>query len=130
MDLLQLDSVSVANEGSELTVLHPATQEETDIKIILRGADSDEYRSNTRRRVEQMQRNAKLKNQPDMDVKDLEDKHIELLAGLTLSWTGVQKGEEDVPCTPENVKDIYTNWPWIKEQVNKFVEDRANFIKG
>ena len=69
-DLSLLDSVSAANQGEVLTLLHPATNEELDIKITLMGSDSDEYRNTIKKRFEQAQRQAKAKRNQDVDLDD------------------------------------------------------------
>ena len=129
-DLSLLDSVAVANQGEVLTLLHPATNEELDTTITLMGSDSDEYRNTIKKRFEAAQRQAKNKRNQDVDLDDAEQKSQELLAKMTLGWENLEMGGKSVKFTVEAAKEIYSKFPWIREQVEKFVSDRSNFIKG
>lgn len=51
---------------------------------------------------------------------------IELLTACTASWNLTWNGKQP-ECTPENVRKLYAEQPWIREQVDVFVGDRANF---
>lgn len=134
MDLSIFDSVTHANEGAELVLLHPITQEETDVKIRLLGSDSDEYRALSKKRFEQMQRKAKMlkgKNKAnEIDLDEAEEQAHDLLARMTVSWEGVEEDGQAVHCSVDNAKMIYGKYPTIREQVEKFIADRSNFIKG
>lgn len=129
-DLSLLDSVAVANQGETLTLLHPATNEELDITITLMGSDSDEYRNTIKKRFEAAQRQAKNKRNQEVDLDDAEQKSQELLAKMTLGWENLQMDGKSLKFTFEAAKEIYSKFPWIREQVEKFVSDRSNFIKG
>jgi len=130
-DLQLLDSVALANEGEKLVLLHPATEEELDITITLMGSDSDEYRNTIKKRFEQAQRQqAKSKKNNEIDLDEAEDKSRDLLAKMTLSWENVEEAGKKVACTFESAKALYKKYPWIREQVEKFISDRTNFIKG
>lgn len=129
-DLQLLDSVALANTGEKLVLLHPATEEELDITITLMGSDSDEYRNSIKKRFEQAQRQAKSKKSTDMDLDEAEEKSRDLLAKMTLAWENVEEAGKKVTCTLENAKDLYKKYPWIREQVEKFISDRSNFIKS
>jgi hypothetical protein len=130
-DLQLLDSVALANSGEKLVLLHPSTEEELDITITLMGSDSDEYRTTIKKRFEQAQRQqAKSKKGNEIDLDEAEDKSRDLLAKMTLSWENVEEAGKKVSCTFESAKDLYKKYPWIREQVEKFISDRSNFIKG
>lgn len=61
--------------------------------------------------------------------EEIEAEDNELLAALTAGWDLVIT---DVPFTAENARDLYSNprVPHIREQVEEFVFDRANFSKA
>jgi hypothetical protein len=95
------------------------------------GSDSDEYRTTIKKRFEQAQRQqAKSKKGNEIDLDEAEDKSRDLLAKMTLSWENVEEAGKKVSCTFESAKDLYKKYPWIREQVEKFISDRSNFIKG
>ena len=131
MDLQLLDTVALSNAGEKLVLLHPSTKEELDITITLMGSDSDEYRNVIKKRFEQAQRiQAKSTKPQEIDWDEFEDKARDLLAKMTLDWENVLEDKKKITCNFENAKELYKKYPWIREQVEKFISDRSNFIKG
>jgi hypothetical protein len=63
-------------------------------------------------------------------VEEIESDGLELLAACTKSWSGVVIEGKQVAFSHEAAADLYTRFPWIKEQVDTAIGDRANFIKG
>ena len=126
MDLTQFDVVSPANEGVWMNLEHPVTGEPLEVKIKLAGVDSDYYKKELRR-----QQNKRFKKGfRKMNAEELESETIELLVACTLDWEGVELEGQTLECNPENVRKIYKQFPWIKEQVDNFINDRANFLKN
>ena len=37
---------------------------------------------------------------------------------------------EELECTDENKRKVFSTAPWIVEQIESFAADRANFMKG
>lgn len=128
MDLTQLDSVKASNDGADLHVVHPSTGEKLGIVITLAGPDSDVFRKAKRRNTDKRLK-AVQKGREKLSSAELEQEATEILAACTLDWSGIQEGKKDLECTPENASDLYTRYPWIREQVDEFIGDRANFIK-
>lgn len=126
MDLKTLDIASPANEGVWMELEHPVTGEPLGIKIKLAGVDSDYYKKEIRR-----QQNKRLKKGiRNIKAEELENEAIELLVACTLAWENVEYNGEALECKPENVRKIYKEFPWIREQVDSFINDRANFVKN
>lgn len=142
MDLKQLDVVGGANEGFEFELLHPTTNAPLGIFITVLGQDSDEFRrvlaEHNQRRVDKFMRNGVYRPGP-LTMQELEANAIDLLAASTKAWRDadakVAKGtivmdEKAYPCNRENAIRIYTANPWIREQVDLEVGNRANFLRG
>ena len=126
MDLTQFDVVSPANEGVWMNLEHPVTGEPLDVRIKLAGIDSDYYKKELRK-----QQNKKFKKGfRKLSAEELEADTIELLVACTLDWEGVELEGQALECNPENVRKIYKRFPWIREQVDNFINDRANFLKN
>ena len=74
---------------------------------------------------------AKLRGK--ITAEELEDTAAEMLAAQTKGWKLINfEGEDiDFPFTKANAVELYSNpsFSWIHEQVNEFVDERANFIK-
>jgi hypothetical protein len=141
-DLAELDSVAASDAGVEMQLYHPKTQSDLGIFITLLGRDSKDYRrvqsAQNRKRTERMTKGGVFKPAV-VTSEEIEQNTIELLSACTKAWRSVA-GEESTDtisiggqaftCTTENAAMLYTKYPWIKEQVDAFVSDRANFMKG
>ena len=130
LDLAAFDTVDKANSGQEMEVLHPATGESIGSYIILAGADSEVYRAAQRKIANKRLSNPSFRGQFKLTVEQLEVETLELLARCTLSWREVVYKGEQMPCTPENAKMLYKALPWLRDQVNGFIEDRSNFLSS
>ena len=127
MDLKKRDTKKGAETGCALTVVD-VNGKETDIVIRLRGADSEAYREQLReiqrRTMNHLNRTRKLVRAPE----EIEAESIELLVAATIGWSGIQEDGKDVPFTAANATRIYTDYPAIREQADRAVNDRANFL--
>ncbi len=129
MDLNTLDVVKLANEGTVLELLHPATGEVlTDEKgktpkaffLRLLGSDSDTYRNAIKRRFE---RNQNKKNQK-IDLDDAQIKAAELLAKCTTDCYMIEDGKQ-IECTHSEMTRLYLKYPWMREQAEEAMADRS-----
>lgn len=145
MDLSKLNTVEGANQGFELRLCDPATNDDLDIYITVLGRDSDEYRtlSNTQqqKRISKMSRSGTFKAGA-VSTQEFERDALELLAAVTKSWRQVVKegdqskelttltvNGEELVFSKANAMRLYKEYPWVKEQVDAAVVDRANFLK-
>ena len=132
MDLATLDSVKAANEGAAMEVLHPTSNvplkddQDNPITITLIGQDSDKVKK--RQRLE-MNKRLKAGRRSTMTAEELEEQGLELLAFCTVSWNGIKLDGQLLDCTADNAMKVYKRVPWLREQVDSFVGDRANFLK-
>jgi hypothetical protein len=127
LDLSNLDVVASASKGAVLEVLHPTLYTKLGIKITLVGADSDRFK-NYRRDIQ----NKRLQETSAMalNLDELEDQNLTLLATCTIGWDTMPVDGVDLPFTIDNAKKVYKRFPWLKEQVDNFIGTRANFIRG
>tara|TARA_B110000967_G_C18696024_1_gene465416 strand:- start:60 stop:410 length:351 start_codon:yes stop_codon:yes gene_type:complete len=116
MDIKELYTADAHEEGAEIRILSPL-DEQTDFYIIVKGIDSKSYREAVRAY------HRKLINKEDGG-------EIELLVAITKSWRGLEDKGKTVKFTPKNAQDLYVKAPNIASQVDTFVAERRNFIKG
>lgn len=132
MDLATLDITKAANEGAVMEVRHPAagTVLKDDagepITITLIGSDSEKVKR--RQRVE-LNKRLKSGRRQAMTAEELDEQGLDLLAFCTVSWTGIMLDGQVLECNHGNAVAVYQRLPWLKEQVDTFVGDRANFLK-
>ena len=95
--------------------------------------------SETGRKLNHRMQNEMLKQQqrgkkkgPQLTAEQLESNTAETLAELTQGWYLVHptSGEpiEDA-CTKSNAYELYQTVPWIRQQVEDFANDVANFFR-
>lgn len=130
MDLKNLKPV-MADEGALMQVRHPETEEAIEgMTIILMGQDSAVYRKiQLAKQQAALSRISKGKKAVDLDAEKLAEDSIDDLVKLTVDWEGFTLDGKALEATPENVRMVYSEWNWIKEQAQEFVADRANFFR-
>jgi hypothetical protein len=133
IDLTTIDTVKGSNEGFDVKIFHPGTLVDLDIVISVLGKDSDEFqkvtRSQQKRRLAKVSKGGFRVNAP-LSAEEIEQDGIDLLAACTVGWKGVIIDQKEIPFSKENAANLYVRFPWIKEQVDTAVGDRANFIKA
>lgn len=126
-------------QPSRLYLLHPATKRplvnrDTGDRawVDLLSADSEALKRHNSRIVDRAVR--QQKQGQARSVEDIEADHVDRLVVLTKGWSLVDpEGEPiDDACTPENARTLYSapGAAWVRDQVEAFVNDRANFTKG
>lgn len=130
IDLSELNTAGVADQGYELTIAHPKTGAPTSMKITLLGADSEAYREKSnafqRARVDRMNKSRRMAVSPE----EIEAEGTELLVAVTTGWSGFTLDGAELPYSVANVRRVYGHpgWRWLREQVDQAVGDRANFL--
>jgi len=131
MDLSTLSTTAASDEGATMALLHPTTFEPMandkgdPCLIKLLGRDSKKFRDNVRTKANQR---LNQKKAPKKDYDDYENDGLALLASLTVSFINIEYNGK--PAKASDASEIYRELPWVKEQVDEFVNDRANFIGG
>ena len=123
-DLAKLDTAKVAEEGAELHVAHPTTGEDLGITITLIGTDSKTFRDISKSRA-----TASLKKKTrEIDLDQNESDAVDLLAKCTKGWSGITENGKEVAFSYDNAVQIYTKYLWLREQIDRFMADRSNFL--
>jgi hypothetical protein len=127
IDLNRYDARPAAEEGRWLTLKDPETGEDLPARILLKGVDSKAYKD-----AQLAQRRARLehfdKTGSRLDPAKADEEDLERLVAVTVNWENLGRGDEQFPCTPANVRELYTGWPEFRAQVLGFVVQRANFL--
>jgi hypothetical protein len=122
----------MADDGAVLNIVHPETEEVIEgMTITVLGQDSKIYRKlQLGKQQAALNRMSKGKKVLDLDAEKLSEDSIDDLVKITIGWTGLSLDKKELEFTPENVRTVYTEWAWIKEQVQEFVGNRANFFRA
>jgi hypothetical protein len=115
-----------------MTVIHPGTLIPIEgMGILLAGSDSDRYQS-AQRRVQQARLESAVTSRDvrrASDVKDMQRDAMDVLVSVTLDWKGVVFNGERLKFTQANVRKVYTALPWLREQVDRFVNNRSHYFR-
>lgn len=137
MALLKLSTKQAAESGVTIDIRHPKTNLPLGIQITVCGSDSE-----TCKRIQRKQINRRLElsarsrnNKVAMTAEEIEAEALDILVSCTKGWnTGDRKeielaDDEWLPCTPENVRRVYEELPWLREQIDQEIGDRSNFLQ-
>lgn len=127
-DLGMLDTKTKAETGAVCEIDHPVERTKLGIKITLAGADSDVYQNHLNAVANKRVKRMKPGQFVPPTAEETTETSLALLAACTLSWEGMFLDGQEVPCNSENAIMIYRRFPWIREQVDAFIGDRANFL--
>lgn len=137
MALAELSTKTTAEQGAEITICHPKTNLPLDITITVCGSDSETFRKISRKQLNRRleQSNKARGRQVQMTAEELEAEALDVLVACTKSWATGSRPEielepgEWLPCTPENVRKVYEELPWLREQIDQAIGDRSNFLR-
>ncbi|MFO1126374.1 MAG: hypothetical protein U1E25_14595 [Methylocystis sp.] len=134
-DLASLDTTPAAEAGAEMKVLHPTSgavlsqEDGQPIVITLVGEDSERFRRASRASLDRRLKRQSAGVSAPPSAEELENNAIETLVACTIGWSGIALDGKTLDCTPENARMIYKRLRWLREQVDAFINDRANFLK-
>ena len=117
MDINTLYTAEAHEEGAEIRIVSPLDGKETDFYIIIQGVDSKAYRTAVRAYHRKL-------------IAEEEGGEIDLIVAITKGWRGLKNNGKDVVFASEAAHDLYVNAPSVTSQIDQFVADRTNFIKG
>lgn len=133
MDLAKINLKESAEAGADMELEHPVSGDVllqdngNPITIKLAGTDSKQYRAKQRELgTKRMTRALRRSRKPDLSVSD--EDACSLLAACTLGWDGIIIDGKTVEFNDANAYDLYMDQPWVREQVDIFIGDRANFF--
>jgi hypothetical protein len=124
-------AISEKQEGGlPLAIKHPATGKPTDWIVQVRSAERAKVLPAARRALV-----ASVKTfRDDAGKKDNAEALAELsyakTAAMIAGWSGLVDGGKDVPYSPDVAEKLISDWPWFREQIEAFGDERANFTKA
>lgn len=125
-------TIRTCDNAEWLVCRYEDTDQPMGIDLLLAGPDSDEYRKTVRnitnKRLDRLQRNKKEQ------AEHMENRAVALLAGCTLDWRiyfpAIPEGAKPPKFSKESAEQLYRNYSEIREQADRFIDDRRNFRHG
>lgn len=136
MDLNIYDAlVTAQEEGIEISIEDPNTREPIGMKVKVAGPDSQRVKTAQRAFLD---RQLAKKRSNKMKATELEEEATLTLAAAVISWSSDDGGKnadtipldgQRLPCTKANVLTVIRRFPFIREQIDAVVQDRADFFQ-
>jgi hypothetical protein len=133
MDLAKkFDLTAAASRGADLHLRNPATNEPlyddeertSPVTIKLLGKDSPKWREAIHKASQERTANQVRTMTPEERQRE----NARIFAGITLGWSGIESDGKALRFNEANARSLYLELPWIMEQIDAFVADRANFL--
>lgn len=126
--MFDIDNAVQAEDTHTVHLKHPGTGVDTGITIDVYGMDSSAYRTiNHAQRVKRLKTMKPGKSMPSPD--ELDKDAVDVLAACTAGWSNMVVKGETIPFNIANAAKLYTEYQWVREQVDEAIADRANFTK-
>ncbi len=132
MDLNKVESS--ADVGEWMDVVNPRTgvpiphEDGVAMGINLKGGDSEDYQKRLKRQQTDTIRTAGKIGRIAKTGDQLDEENLDLLVDAVVDWRGFEEDGEAIPCTPANVRRVFKEHKWIRDQAWEFVNDRSNFL--
>jgi len=133
MDLSTLDAATEA----AMQLRHPGTNvvlkqdDGRPITITLAGVDSERYRKAQRALTNQrLKMGGRRGGAGTLTAEELESAGLETLVACTVAWDGIILDGQALECNPANARTLYARLPWVRDQADEFMGERANFLTG
>lgn len=130
MDLSTLEPVT---DSVPVQLRHPTTGERlatstgAAITISIVGMDSDQFRTRHRAIInKRLNAGKKVK----ITAEEIEGESIDTIAACITGWQNVDLDAKPLDFSKANAKTLLTRLPWLREQLDEAIADRANFLKA
>jgi len=115
-----------SNDGAVMEVRDEATGLIYDgVTVTLKGTDSEVFRNYTQAKT---QRRINSGKKEKFDAEANEKETLKLLAMLTVETKGIEFNKKAVEQDLAGFVDMYKRLPWLRDQADRFIGDRANFL--
>lgn len=132
-NLASLDTIAACNKPVEIEI-RDITGQPTGFFISVLGKDSDIYRNLVRGMADESLKRQAMGKQSDTSLDKIEQRNIDALVAVTTGWRlgeskAVPLDDEELDCTPANVRKVYERLLPVREQVAEAINDLENFTR-
>jgi hypothetical protein len=136
MDLATLEPTA---DSVPVPLRHPTTNEKLfadgadgkpdkskPITISIVGMDSEQFRTRHRAIIN---RRLNAGKKVKVTAEEIEAESIDTIAACITGWQHVELDGKALEFSKANAKSLLTRLPWLREQLDEAIADRANFLK-
>lgn len=138
MDLNKLDASKNMETGVDMILKHPETLEDLEndkgkkMTLTVVGTESTSRKKALRQQARELAAKRRGKRKPenvtDEELDKAEASALELIVCCISGWKNILIDGEDVKYSAEAARELLTRFPWIRDQVEEFVNDLGNFL--
>lgn len=124
-----MDLSTVKATKRTVDILHPSTQEPTGLKITILPESDKKVKAAQRRNLDEQLGSRKSK----MTASQIEENTSNVLVAAVDSWewTGDASFKGGKPdCTPDNIRELFKEVTWIKDQVREEFDNAEAFFQA
>ena len=132
---MDLNQFSTSQETARMELCNPKTgepfvdEEGKKCIFILYGKDSSVYQEEQRKiQNRKLTKTLSTGLRVKLSAEELEADALALLVACTKDWENILESGRVLECNEVNARVVYSKYPWVREQVSSFIEDRANFL--
>lgn len=133
MDLLKLSEQNMA-DTHRFELLHPITDEETGVFIIVVSSENDKVKKFANSQFVKLQKeelqNARSRKQKVKTLDELEQERTESALCRIVGWENVEWKGKELPFTTENARMLLDECKWIAKQILEHSDDMGKFLKS
>jgi hypothetical protein len=132
--MADLLNIGKTKETSDVVLYNPVNSEiltnedGSEMTITIHGPYSKRYKSishaQQNRRLQKAQRTGGKLN---LSAEEIESSALDLLVKCVDAWT-ITLGGEQPACTEAKVREVFTDLPWVREQVDAALGDAQAFL--
>jgi hypothetical protein len=134
MNLSKFNTTVLANKGVEVELKDLKTGAGAGAYITILGTDSETYQALKEERAREAAARIESGKGNDLSRDELLRLTVETLARCTTGWRNLDAEEEDgggaLVFSHEAAVKLYTKYPAIRDQINREIADRANFVRA
>lgn len=129
-----LKDIGTVKETTDVLLYHPATSEPlmnedgTQMSVTIHGPYSPVYKKinhdQQNRRLMKAQRTGGKLN---LTAEEIEASSMDLLVKCVADWN-ITLDKKPEPFSQEMVREVFTNYPWVREQVDSAFADTRAFL--
>jgi hypothetical protein len=129
---MDLSTLEPTPDSVPVQLRHPTTNERlatasgAAITISIVGMDSEQFRTRHRAIInKRLSAGKKAK----VTAEEIETESIDTIAACITGWQNVDLDGKALEFSRANAKTLLTRLPWLREQLDEAIADRANFLK-
>jgi hypothetical protein len=126
MEISKFDTAEKSREGVWIVLTDLSTGKKSDARIKILGMDSEAFDEAKTDQAREMADHVEAGNKVTPAFR--RECTCRLLAACTVGWDGLTDGGAPLEFSRKAAFDLYMRMPAIREEVNREMGDRANFV--